>query len=95
MGPDANSMGNQMMNGMQNQMAYGFPNQNGFVNNMAWNPMGGMPNMMGNGNFAGMNMGTLNKAGILLSSSLTLIRLQQHEWHVFQLWWQHGFWWRF
>ncbi|RAR03017.1 homoserine O-acetyltransferase [Stemphylium lycopersici] len=40
-----------MMNNMQGQMGFGFQNQGGF-NGMGWN---GMPNMMANGNWNGMN----------------------------------------
>ena len=43
---------NPAMNGMQGQMGFGFPNQGGFNNGMAWS---GMPNMMANGNWNGMN----------------------------------------
>ncbi|EUC47981.1 hypothetical protein COCMIDRAFT_34543 [Bipolaris oryzae ATCC 44560] len=43
---------NSMMNNMQGQMGFGFPAQGGFNNGMGWN---GMPNMMANGNWNGMN----------------------------------------
>jgi hypothetical protein len=43
-----------MMNGMSGQMGYGFPNQPGFNNGMGFG-MNGMSNMMGNGNWNGMN----------------------------------------
>ncbi|RYN65086.1 hypothetical protein AA0118_g3440 [Alternaria tenuissima] len=43
---------NPAMNGMQGQMGFGFPNQGGFNNGMAWS---GMPNMMANGGWNGMN----------------------------------------
>jgi hypothetical protein len=43
---------NTMMNNMQGQMGFGFPAQGGFNNGMGWN---GMPNMMANGNWNGMN----------------------------------------
>jgi hypothetical protein len=55
-GPNGGMMGNNpmMMNGMAG-MPYGFPNQPGFNSGM----YGGMPNMMGNGGWNGMNsMGT-------------------------------------
>ena len=53
--PNGDMMGNNpmMMNGMPGQMQYGFPNQPGFHNGMYG--MNGMPNMMGNGNWNGMN----------------------------------------
>jgi len=53
--PNGGMMGNNpmMMNGMPGQMPYGFPNQPGFNNGMYG--MNGMPNMMGNGNWNGMN----------------------------------------
>lgn len=47
------------MNGMPNQFGYGMnPNQGGFNNGMGWNgmnPINGMPNMMGDGNWNNMN----------------------------------------
>ncbi len=49
---------NPMMNGMNGQMGFGFPNQAGFNNGMSWigmNQMNGMPNMMANGGWNGMN----------------------------------------
>jgi hypothetical protein len=58
-GSNGGMMGNNpmMMNGMSGQMPYGFSNQAGFNNGMYG--MNGMPNMMGNGNWNGMNsMGT-------------------------------------
>lgn len=43
---------NPPMSGVQSQMGFGFPNQGGFSNGMAWN---GMPNIMANGGWNGMN----------------------------------------
>jgi hypothetical protein len=52
-GVNGNTMGNNpMMNGVPGQMGFGFPNQTGFNNGMGWN---GMPNMMANGGWNGMN----------------------------------------
>jgi hypothetical protein len=43
---------NPVMNGMPGQMGFGFPNQAAFNNGMGWN---GMPNMMTNGAWNGIN----------------------------------------
>ncbi|CAG5178485.1 uncharacterized protein ALTATR162_LOCUS8724 [Alternaria atra] len=51
-GADGMMGNNPALNGMQGQMGFGFPNQGGFNNGMAWN---GMPNMMANGGWNGMN----------------------------------------
>jgi hypothetical protein len=58
-GANGGTVGNNpMMNSMQGQMGFGFPNQGSFTNGMGWN---GMPNMMANGNWNGMNpMGMLS-----------------------------------
>jgi hypothetical protein len=64
-GPNGGMMGNNpmMMNGMGGQMPYGFPNQPGFNNGMYG--MNGMPNMMANGSWNGMNsMGRSPQASI-------------------------------
>lgn len=92
-GSNGGMMGNNpmMMNGM-GQMPYGFQNQAGFNNGMYG--MNGMPNMMANGNWNGMNsMGrSLHQTNEI--PGLTLSRLQQHErhaqWHIQQLRWKHG-----
>jgi hypothetical protein len=85
------SANSTMMNGISGQMGYG-NNQAGF-NNMGWNGMNGMSNMMGNGTWNGMNpMGK-----ILLATSYTipanvgrLQQYEQHDRHVRQFWWKHG-----
>ena len=60
---------NPAMNGMQGQMGFGFPNQGGFNNGMVWS---GMPNMMANGGWNGMNpMGMFLHSPHLPSRRLT------------------------
>lgn len=58
-GANGGVMGNNpMLNGMQGQMGFGYPNQGGFNNGMGWNgmnQMNGMPNLMANGTWSGMN----------------------------------------
>ena len=67
------TMGNNAaMNGMQSQMGFGFPNQGGFNTGMTWN---GMPNMMANGAWNGMNpMGTSLHQSRLPSKQLTSVQ---------------------
>lgn len=60
-----NNMG--AMNGMPGQFGFGFPNQANFgMGYNGMNPMGGMPNMMGNNGWNNMNpMGMLTHNGAL------------------------------
>jgi hypothetical protein len=71
-GADGMMGNNPAMNGMQGQMGFGFPNQGGFNNGMAWN---GMPNMMANSGWNGMNpMGMSLRQPHLFCKRLTSIQ---------------------
>lgn len=65
------------MTGMQAQLGFGFPNQNGFNNGMAWNgmAMSGMPNMMANSSWNGMN--SMGKSSSHLVAWINLLTYSQ------------------